>query len=72
VIFLLIATAFPFSPRGAALRALLVFAGGTLQILITSAMLQIFGKLRVHLSELASYAQKEEQAIREALRHMAH
>jgi uncharacterized membrane protein YgaE (UPF0421/DUF939 family) len=72
VIFLLIATAFPFSPKAAALRALLVFAGGTLQILITSAMLQIFGKLRLHLSELASYAQKEEQAIREALRHMAH
>jgi hypothetical protein len=71
VIFLLVATAFPASPKAAALRAALVFAGGTLQILITSAMLRIFWKLRMHLSELASYAQKEEQAIREALRHMA-
>jgi uncharacterized membrane protein YgaE (UPF0421/DUF939 family) len=64
VVTLLVASAFPFSPRDAAVRALLIFVGGIVQLLMSSVMLRAFGDLRKHVLALATYVRDEEQALR--------
>ena len=64
VVTLLVASAFPFSPRDAAVRALLIFAGGMVQLVMSSLMLRAFGDLQKHVLTLAQYVRDEEQALR--------
>jgi len=54
IIALLVASAFPVGPRGAFIRAGLLAAGGTLQLLITSAGLSLLPDLRKELFWIAS------------------
>jgi hypothetical protein len=49
---LFVASAFPASPHDAFLRALVILAGGALQILITSLFLHLLPELRANLAEL--------------------
>ena len=67
VITFLVASAFPASPRDALVRGLLLFAGGALQLGLSSILLHLFGKLRAHLSQLACYLREEQAALRVAL-----
>jgi hypothetical protein len=64
-VFLLVASAFPFSPRAAAIRSLLVMAGGVLQIIISSILLRVLSQLRVDLLSVARHVRDEHQALRE-------
>lgn len=67
VITLLVASAFPASAREALDRGLLLFAGGALQLVLSSVLLRIFGELRGHLLQLRRYLRQEEAALRTAL-----
>jgi hypothetical protein len=67
VITFLVASAFPASLGAAAVRGLLLFAGGAVQILLSSLLLRVFRKLRDHLFQLACYIRDEQVALREAL-----
>lgn len=49
---LLVASAFPAGPHAAFLRALLILAGGSLQILITSLFLHLLPELKAHILTL--------------------
>lgn len=49
---LFVTSAFPAGPRAAFLRALLILAGGALQILITSLFLRLIPELKANLLEL--------------------
>jgi hypothetical protein len=49
IVFLLVASAYPFSPRGAAVRSGLVMAGGALQIITSSILLRLLQQLRIDL-----------------------
>ena len=49
---LFVTSAFPAGPRAAFIRALLILAGGALQILVTSACLRLFPELKFGLLEL--------------------
>ena len=51
-ITLFVTSAFPAGPRGALDRALLMLAGGTLQVLVTSVFLRILPELKSNLIEL--------------------
>jgi hypothetical protein len=64
VVFLLVASAFPFSPRAAAIRSSLVMAGGVLQILTSSILLRLLHQLRTDLLSVARYLKSEHQALR--------
>lgn len=64
VVTLLVASAFPFSPRDAAVRAALISAGGLLQLLLSATMLRAFGDLHKRVRELATYVHQEQQALR--------
>ncbi len=64
VVTLLVASAFPFSPRDAAIRALLIFAGGIVQLLFTTVLLRAFRQLGGHILQLARYVREEEAALR--------
>ena len=64
IVFLLVASAFPFSPRAAAVRSALVMAGGALQILTSSILLQLLQQLRTDLLSVARYLRAEHQALR--------
>ena len=64
VVTLLVASAFPFSPRDAAVRALLITAGGLLQLLLSATMLRLLGDLHQRVRELATYVHQEQQALR--------
>ena len=64
VVTLLVASAFPFSPGGAAVRALLIFAGGIVQLIVSAIMLRTFRQLGSHVFALARYMREEEQALR--------
>ena len=64
VVFLLVASAFPFSPRAAAVRSGLVMAGGALQILTSSILLRLLHQLRTDLLSVAHYLKAEHQALR--------
>lgn len=64
VVTLLVASAFPFSPRNAAIRAALILAGGVVQLLCSALILRTFTQLGTHLRALARYVRDEEQAFR--------
>jgi Fusaric acid resistance protein-like len=64
-VFLLVASAFPFSPRAAAVRSGLVMAGGALQIIISSILLRVLPQLRTDLFSVARYVRDEHQVLRQ-------
>ncbi len=64
IVFLLVASAFPFSPRAAAIRSGLVMAGSALQILTSSILLHLLQQLRTDLRSVARYVREEHQALR--------
>lgn len=66
VITFLVASAFP-APLGAARdRALIILAGGIIQLLSSAILLHLFSKLRDHLVSLARYVRDEQTALRVA------
>ena len=67
VIFLLVASAYPFSPRAAAVRSGLVMAGGALQILTSSILLKLLPQLRRDLLSVLAYIHEEHHALRTSL-----
>ncbi|MFY9940146.1 MAG: FUSC family protein [Silvibacterium sp.] len=67
VVMLVVGSAFPISPRQAAERALLVLAGGAIQVLSSSMILHLFAELQAHLRALTGYIQAEQAALREAM-----
>jgi uncharacterized membrane protein YccC len=71
VITLLVGSAFPFSAKLAVGRALLLLAGGVLEVLWTSVALRLLPQLREHLLELSRYLREEQIALREAMSHVA-
>ena len=64
VVYLLIASGYPFSPRAAAVRSSLVLAGAVLQIIASSILLRLLHQLRADLMAVASYVRAEHQALR--------
>jgi len=72
VVFLLVASAFPFSARAAGARASLILAGGALQILCTSILLRLFTQLRADLLALARYVREEQALLRSTMMEAAH
>ena len=64
VVTLLVASAFPASPHDAAVRALLIFAGGIVQLLMSALMLRVFNQIGGHVLALARYVREEETAFR--------
>jgi Fusaric acid resistance protein-like len=71
IVFLLVASAFPFSPRAAAARAGLVMAGGVLQIVTSSILLRLLQQLRTDLLSVARYLRTEHQALRASVEQAA-
>jgi hypothetical protein len=71
VVFLLVASAFPFSPRAAAVRSGLVLAGGALQILTSSILLRLLQQLRADLLSVARYLRNEHNALRSSVEQAA-
>jgi hypothetical protein len=71
VVFLLVTSAFPFSPRAAAVRSGLVMAGGALQILTSSILLRLLQQLRTDLLSVARYLKAEHQALRSSVEQAA-
>jgi hypothetical protein len=71
VVFLLVASAFPFSPRAAAVRSGLVLAGGALQILTSSILLHLLQQLRRDLLSVAGYLREEHNALRSSVEQAA-
>ena len=71
-VFLLVASAFPFSPRAAAVRASLILAGGLVQLLCSALALRAFAQLGEHLRDLARYVRAEEVALRATYLAAAH
>jgi MFS family permease len=67
VITLLVASAFPAPPLAAAARAALLFAGGVLQLILSSLLLHLSGELRTRLLQLKRYMVAEETALRQAV-----
>ena len=65
VVTLLVASAFPFSPREAVVRAFLIFSGGIVQLLLSAGALHAFRDLSTRMRELARYVHQEHQALRE-------
>src|ERR1700761_2403575 len=55
VITFLVASAFPASVEAAGERALLILAGGVLQILSSAILFRAYGELGAHLASLARY-----------------
>ncbi len=64
VVTLLVASAFPFSAEEAGMRAMLILAGGAVQIIATSILLRLFRELSSDLLALARYARDEESLLR--------
>jgi Fusaric acid resistance protein-like len=71
IVFLLVASAYPFSPRAAAVRSGLVMAGGALQILTSSILLRLLQQLRTDLLSVARYLRAEHQALRSSVEQAA-
>lgn len=67
VVTLLVASAFPFSVKAAAVRSLLELAGGAVQIICSSLLLRIFGQLKSDLVALGGYIRSEETEMRAML-----
>ena len=65
VVTLLVASAFPFSPKAAAVRASLILAGSLVQLVYSALLLRAFGQLGNHVRELARHARDAEAAVRE-------
>lgn len=66
VITFLVASAFPASLGPACDRALLILAGGAIQLIFSAVLLQLFHQLGDHLSSLARYVRAEHLAMRQA------
>jgi len=71
IVFLLVASAYPFSPRGAAVRSGLVMAGGALQIITSSILLRLLHQLRADLLSVATYLRAEHEALRASVEQAA-
>lgn len=71
VVTLLVGSAFPFSAKLAMGRALLLLAGGVLEVFWTSVALRLVPELKEHLLELSRYMREEQIALREAMSHVA-
>lgn len=71
VITFLVASAYPASLKMAAIRGLLLFAGGAVQLIISSLLLRRFRRLRDHLLELTRYVRDERAALLAALNETA-
>src|SRR6201992_1143622 len=71
IVFLLVASGFPFSPRAAAVRSSLVMAGGALQIISSSILLRLIKELRADLLLVARYLREEHQALRSSVEQAA-
>jgi len=71
IVFLLVASAYPFSPRAAAVRSGLVMAGGALQIITSSILLRLLQQLRIDLLSVARYLREEHQALRSSVEQAA-
>ena len=71
VVFLLVSSAFPASPRAAAVRAGLVMAGAVLQILTSSILLRLLQQLRTDLLSVARYLRDEHHALRASVEQAA-
>ncbi len=64
VVTMLVASAFPSSPRDAAIRAAWIFLGGIVQLVMSAIMLRLFRQIGSHVLELARYVREEELALR--------
>lgn len=64
VITLLVTSAFPASPAAAAARGALLFAGGAIQLISSSILLNLSGELRERFFQLKHYLHEEEIALR--------
>ena len=71
IVFLLVASAYPFSPRAAAVRSGLVMAGGALQIITSSIVLRLLPQLRTDLLSVGRYVRAEHQALRSSVEEAA-
>lgn len=67
VVTFLVASAFPASLGAAMDRGLLLFAGGALQLILSSLLLDLFHDLRTRVFLLTRYVREEESALRAAL-----
>lgn len=64
VVTLLVASAFPSTTWDAGVRALLIFAGGIVQLLLSTMLMHSFRQLGGHIWALAHYIRQEERALR--------
>jgi len=71
IVFLIVASAYPFSPRAAAIRSGLVMAGGALQIITSSILLHLLQQLRADLLLVACHLRAEHRALRESVEQAA-
>lgn len=71
IVFFLVASAYPFSPKAAAVRSGLVMAGGALQILTSALLLRLLDQLRRDLSSVSRYLKQEHQALRQSVEQAA-
>jgi hypothetical protein len=67
VVTFLVASAFPAPVKAAGDRALLILAGGAIQILSSAILLRARAELGEHLASLARYVCEEEAALRAAV-----
>lgn len=67
VITFLVASAFPASLEDAGKRALLILAGGAIQLIFSAILLSFFSELGDHLASLARYLRIEQAALRHAI-----
>jgi len=67
VITFLVASEFPAPLKAAVAEGLLLFAGGAVQLLVSSVLLHLFGDLRARLFQLTRYLGEEQAALRSAL-----
>jgi hypothetical protein len=67
VITFLVASAFPAPLKAAVAQGLLLFAGGAVQLLVSSVLLHLFCDLRARLFQLTRYLGEEQAALRSAL-----
>ncbi len=67
VVTMLVASAFPFGWRQAAIRASLVLAGGGIQILFTSIQLRVLRGLRADVYAFIKHSLAEKKAFRESM-----
>jgi hypothetical protein len=71
VVFLLVSSAYPFSPKAAAVRSALVLAGGALQIVTSSILLRLLNQLRTDLFAVARHLREEHDALRASVEQAA-